>query len=218
MLRRLAAAACAAAAVSLAVTELRPPPPHTVEVVEAASALEAGTVLAATDLDVTQVPEGLAEPGALGSVDDAVGRRTATALDVGETLTRTRLVPRTSAEGLPPGRVALHVGLADPVAADVVRAGQHVVVFPALGGSPLARSAVVLSTDPPGREVVPGLGEPGARGVVLALSAEEAEQVLAGHGGLDGPVLVNVVAAVSGPGCSPGLDRPTRPTLCPSGP
>lgn len=217
MLRRVAAAVCAAAAVSLVVAELRPPPPATVPVVAAASTVEAGALLGASDLTITEVPEGLAEPGALVTVDDAVGRRIAAALDVGETLTRTRLVPRSPAEGLGPGRVALHVGLADPAAADVVRVGQDVVVFPAMGGSPLATSAVVLSIDPPGREVVPGLGEPGARGAVLALAAEEAERVLSGHGGLEGPVVVNIVATASNLGCSTGVAGSSRPTLCPSG-
>ena len=41
----------------------------------------------------------------------------------------------------------------------------------------------------------PGWAAQGARGVVLALPADDAERVLAGHGGLDGPVVVNVVAA-----------------------
>ncbi len=85
--------------------------------------------------------------------------------------------------------------LADPLAADVIRAGQDVLVFPAAGGPALTRRAVVLVADPPPREAVPGLGAQGARGVVLALPADDAERVLAGHGGIDGPVVVNVVAA-----------------------
>jgi hypothetical protein len=43
---------------------------------------------------------------------------------------------------------------------------------------------------------MPGLGaEPATRGVLLSLGAAEAQQVLARHGGLEGPVVVNVVAA-----------------------
>ena len=197
VLRRVLAAGCLAGALWLVVLEVRPPPPPTVVVVAAARAVEAGTVLTAAQLTTTTVPVGAAQPGALTAVEEAVGRRTAAALAAGETLTRTRLAPRSPADGLPAGRVALHVVLADPRAADVVTAGQDVVVFPAVGGPPLAREAVVLATDPPAREAVAGLGADAPRGVVLALSADDAERVIAGHGGLEGPVVVNLVAAAA---------------------
>ncbi len=197
VLRRVLAGGCASAAAWLLVTELRPPPPPSVEVVTAAAAVPAGTVLTARDVTTTRLPEDAVQPGALTDPADALGRRLASGLAPGESLTRTRLVPRTPAEGLGAGRVALHVTLADPVTADVVRAGQEVVVFPALGGAALARSAVVLATDPPVAESVPGLGPASARGVVLGLPAAEAEHVLAGHGGLEGPVVVNLVATGS---------------------
>lgn len=178
----------------MALAELRPAPPATVRVVAAAARVPAGAVLEADDVSVVRVPEAGVQPGALTAVEEVVGRRTAAGLAAGETVTRTRLVPRSRAEGLAPGRVALHVALADPVTADVVGLGQRVLVFSALGGQPLARDAVVLATDPPPAGDDPGPGG-GARGVVLALPATEAEQVLSGHGGLEGPVLVNVVAA-----------------------
>lgn len=195
MLRRVLAAACLTGAVWLVVLEVRPPPPATVTVVSAAVPVEAGSVLTGSDLTTTSVPAGAQQPGAVTAVDDAVGRTTAASLAPGETLTVTRLVPRSPAEGLPPGRVALRVVLADPLAADVVRVGQEVLVFPATGGSALARGARVLAADPPPREALPGLGAEGARGVVLALPPDDAERVLAGHGGVDGPVVVNVVAS-----------------------
>ncbi len=149
-----------------------------------------------TPADVTgrTVAVEAAPPGVLTAVSDAVGRRSATALVPGEVLSRTRLVPRSPAEGLSADEVALHVLLADPRAADVVRPGQRVLVFPAVGGPALARSARVLATDPPARETVPGLGDDSGRGLLLALPSAEAERVLAGHGGLEGPVVVNVVA------------------------
>ncbi len=189
------AGACLTGSVWLVVFEVRPPPPPTVTVVTAALPVEAGTVLTGGDLTTTPVPAGAQQPGALTAVGDAVGRTTAAALAPGETLTVTRLVPRSPAEGLPPGRVALRVVLADPLAADVVRVGQEVLVFPAAGGAALARGARVLAADPPTLEALPGLGGDGARGVVLALPADDAERVLSGHGGVEGKVVVNVVAS-----------------------
>jgi pilus assembly protein CpaB len=195
VLRRILAAACATGAVWLVLAEVRPPPPVTVQVVVAAVAVPAGSVLGTADVTVVSVPEAGLQPGALTAAEDAVGRRTAAELAVGEAITRTRLVPRTEADGLPPGRVALHVVLADPVAADVVGAGDAVIVFPARGGEPLARHGVVLVPDPPAAAVGPGLGSDAARGVVLALPPQEAERVLSAHGGLEGPVVVNLVAS-----------------------
>lgn len=195
MLRRVLAAACLTGSLWLVLLEVRPPPAPTVQVVAAARAIGAGAVLTAADLAAVSVPAGTEQPGALTSAEAAVGRTTAAALAAGETLTATRLAPRSPAEGLPPGRVAMRVVLADPLAADVVRVGQQVLVFPATGGAALARDARVLATDPPASETLPGLGGEHGRGVLLGLPADDAERVLAGHGGIDGPVVVNVVAA-----------------------
>ncbi len=196
MLRRLAAAACLAGAVTAGLHTLRPPPEPTTQVVVAAASVRAGSVLRAEDLALVRVPAPARQPGALVETTEAVGRRTGTALAPGEALTATRLVPRSRAEGLPAGRAALHVGLADPAAADVLAPGQRVAVFPALGGEALARDAEVLAVDPPGRHSVADLGAgPGAaRGVLLSLPEDSAERVLAGHGGTDGGVVVTVVA------------------------
>ena len=66
-------------------------------------------------------------------------------------------------------------------------------MYPVAGGRPLATSALVLATDPPTSAEVGGPTAP-ARGVVLALTPEEADAVVGGHGGLDGPVTVGIVA------------------------
>jgi hypothetical protein len=164
----------------------------------AAARVDAGGVLTDADLTTSSVPASAVPPGALTEVADAVGRRIAGALEPGEWLTRTRLVPRTPSEGLSRGRVALHVNLADPFAADVVHVGQGVLVVPAVGGEVLSRRAVVLAVDPPAVEGVPEIGAPvPSRGLVLALPPGEAERVLSGHGGLEGRVVVNVVATGS---------------------
>jgi hypothetical protein len=194
VVRRVLAGGCLVAAAATGLQVLRPPAPPTVEVLVAASPLAAGTVLGPADVEVVRVPVVGRQPGALSDVAAAVGRRSASALADGEALTTTRLVPRTPAEGLAPGSVALHVGLADALAADVLAPGMEVSVFPGPGGTVLARDASVLSVDPLVTDTsgLGGVGPP--RGVLLELPAGSAERVLAGHGGTDGTVTVTVVA------------------------
>lgn len=193
--RRALSALLAAAAVGLVVAELRPPPPPSATVLVAARAVPAGTVLALGDVRAAATAVDAAQPGALTAVPDAVGRRVGAALAPGEALTASRLVPRSPVDGLPRGRVALHVVAADPASVDLLTPGIGVRVYPAVGGPPLARDARVLSTDPPDSRGDPWAADPGAgRGVVLSLSAVEADAVLAGHGALDGPVTVALVA------------------------
>lgn len=188
------AAACLAGALVVVVREVRPPPPRTVAVVVAARTVPAGSVLATADVVVAEVPERARQPGALVAVGEAVGRRLGSGLLPGEALTASRLVPRGPMDGLPRGRVALHVLVADPAAVALLAPGLVVTAYPAVGGEPLARSVEVLSVDPP-PDVPTGpmdVGTPAGRGVVLALPPEAAGAVLSGHGGLDGPPVVNL--------------------------
>ncbi|QIM21755.1 hypothetical protein G7075_12505 [Phycicoccus sp. HDW14] len=195
VLRRVLAAGCLAGAATTGLHVLRPPPAPTVDVVVAAVPVEAGAVLRPGDVEVVRVVLAARQPGALADAAAAVGRRSASALAAGEALTTTRLVPRTRIEGLAAGAVALHVGLADAAAADVLAPGLEVSVFPGPGGPVLARDATVLAVDPPPAAGVTGLGGGGPpRGVLLELPAGSAERVLAGHGGTDGSVTVTVVA------------------------
>ena len=66
----------------------------------------------------------------------------------GESLTTSRLVPRGTLDGLPAGRVALHVVSADPAAVDLLTPGVAARVYPAAGGPALAIGATVLAADP----------------------------------------------------------------------
>ena len=196
MLRRLLSAALASGAVVLVVLEVRPPPPPTVTVLLAARAVPAGAVLAASDLRLAAVRYDVAQPGALRALSDAVGRRVGASLAAGEALTASRLVRRGAIDGLARGRVALHVVAADAASVDLLAPGQAARVYPAAGGPPLALAAEVLATDPVDADPDPlGSAGPPGRGVVLSLSAAEADAVLAGHGTLDGPVTVSLVAA-----------------------
>lgn len=195
MLRRLVSAGLAAAAVLLVVLELRPPPEPVTSVLVAARDVPAGTVLAEADLRVDHVPRPAVQPGGLTAVSDAVDRRVGAALARGESVTASRLVPRGALDGLPAGRVALHVVSADPAAVDLLTPGLSARVYPAAGGPALAVAATVLAADPPDRGSPASLTDALPRGVVLSLSADEADAVLAGHGSLEGPVTVTVVAS-----------------------
>ncbi len=196
VLRRLVSAVLAAVAVLLVVAELLPPAGPVTPALVAARDVPAGAVLVEADLRVDHVPRGAVQPGALTSVSDAVRRRVGAGLARGESLTASRLVPRGALDGLPAGRVALHVVSADPAAVDLLSPGVPARVYPSVGGPPLAVGATVLATDPASGAGVPaGMTGPPSRGVVLSLSAGEADAVLAGHGSLEGPVTVTVVAA-----------------------
>ncbi len=138
VLRRLVSAVLAATAVLLVVLELRPPAEPVTAALVAARDVPAGAVLAEADLRVDHVPRAAVQPGGLSSVADAVHRRVGAALARGESVTASRLVPRGALDGLPAGRVALHVVSADPAAVDLLAPGLAARVYPAAGGPALA--------------------------------------------------------------------------------
>lgn len=193
VVRRVLAAALAAGAAVLAVAEVRPPPEPLSAVVVAARAVASGAVLSAEDVRVSRVATSAVQPGALTSVEAAVGQRLVAGLVPDEAVTASRLVPRGPADGLPAGRVAVHVVAADPAAVDLLRPGTRARVYPTAGGDPLARDALVLAADPASDRSDP-LARAPARGVVLALSTDEADAVVGGHGSLEGPVTVALLA------------------------
>ena len=119
VLRRVLSAGLAACAVVLATSAARPAAGPTVLVLVAAREVPAGAVLAEGDVRPARVPGGAAQPGAITSPSEALGRRVAAGLVTGEALTASRLVPRAAVDGLPPGRVALHVVAADPASVDL---------------------------------------------------------------------------------------------------
>ena len=195
VLRRVLAAGLIGVSLALVVRELRPPPAPTVGVVVAGNPIPAGAVLTAAHLRTAQVPVDGLQPGALRRVEEAAGRRVGSGLDAGETVTTRRLVPRGPADGLRPGRVALHVVASDPASVDLLAPGTWTRVYPVSGGAVISRAAEVLAVDPPVEGQLLSAAPPVGRGVVLALDVHEADAVVAGHGSLDGPVVVTLVAA-----------------------
>jgi pilus assembly protein CpaB len=102
------------------------PPERSLAVVVAGHALPAGQVLSRRDLAIAHWPVGLRPVGARGDPAELVGRRVAGPIAAREPITPMRLVGADLAAGLDPGLVAAPVPLADPHAADLVRAGDRV--------------------------------------------------------------------------------------------
>ena len=175
---------------------VRPPPPASIEVLIAARDLPAGATLTAADLATTTIPTSGGPPVALG-VDDraaAVGRSLVGQMAAGELVTRTRFVPREAAEGVPAGRVAVHLVLADERAAAQLSAGQRVTLYPAAGGPPWTRRALILGVDslPDPTGCAGGFtgATPAAPGLTVALTPEEADAIHAGQRANEGPIPV----------------------------
>ncbi|MGL4176347.1 MAG: SAF domain-containing protein, partial [Dermatophilaceae bacterium] len=96
VLRRLLAGVLAATAVVVVVGQLTPAPPAPMAVVAAARPVPAGAELAAGDLRMVAVVADTVQPGSITDPAAATGRRVGAALVPGETLTRSRLVPRSA--------------------------------------------------------------------------------------------------------------------------
>ncbi len=198
VLRRALAVLLATGAVLTTVSLTRPPPAAPeVPVVVAARAVAAGATLTAADVGSGGLAEAARPPGALGSVDAAVGRQVVGALLPGEVVTTTRLVPRDPGDPLPAGLVSAHLLVDDPAALDLVTPGARVTIYPGDGGPALTREGLVLAVD--ARTTAPtyavGLAEvtPG-RGLVVAIPPDLADRIFAGQRPAGGPPVVAVTA------------------------
>ncbi|MPQ99387.1 Flp pilus assembly protein CpaB [Modestobacter sp. I12A-02628] len=191
LLRQLGALVLVAAALVVAV---RPPAPGTAgpapgtPAVVAARDLPAGTVLAAADLTVADVPVGLRPLGAAGDPAELVDQVLAGPVQAGELVTRVRLVGPGLWSQVPAGEVAAPVRLADLAVAGLLRAGDRVDVLasaPADGGSGAVESEVVAPAAlvlavPTGEEGPVGVAGTGPSGLlVLAVPPSTAARLAA---------------------------------------
>lgn len=182
-------------ACSVVVGELRPAPALTTSVVVASGPLDAGHVVAASDVHLASIPRDLVPSGAPQSADEVVGSALAVAVPQGLPIVEALL-----ARGLvdaPPGTVVAAVRLADPAVAALLAPGTRVDVLAATeDGTPgrsLARGALVLAPPEPAHHEVAGTGglaSPALAGgtaaggtspVLLAVTPDEAA-ALAGVG------------------------------------
>lgn len=176
-------------AAAVAVGELRPAPPVTVDVLVAAHDVPAGTVLTDADVRTAAVPPDTAVAGAQATGHaSVVGQRTAVPVPAG-----LPLVPGVLAGGRlagPPGTVVAAVRLADGAVATLLQPGDRVDVLAASAqagpGSAVARGALVLpapAAQDRGSGLLGGSGEASASApLMLAVQPEEAA-ALAGAAG-----------------------------------
>lgn len=177
-------------AAAVAVDELRPSPPATVDVLVAARDLAVGTALTAADVRVAAFPPHAA-PTAARVTDPAslVGRRTAVPVPAG-----LPLVPGVLAGGHltgPPGTVVAAVRLADPAVVRLLSPGDRVDLLAAsAAGGPattVADGAVVLPSPADGAAAGGLLGSTGSAAdqvpLMVAVRPEEAAAVAGAVGG-----------------------------------
>lgn len=131
--RRPLAAASAAIAVLLVATALRPSGPPASQIVVASTDLPAGSTLTPEDLTLQEIPSDYVAPGAVGTLDSAVGRTIASAITAGETVTVSRLV---TIEGRADGLLTVPVRLVDPEVADLLQPGSRIDLVQSFGDSP----------------------------------------------------------------------------------
>jgi Flp pilus assembly protein CpaB len=180
LVRRVLATLLAVAALVLAV---RPPAepaasatgPPTVRLVVARGDLQAGSVLAPADLEVTRWPADLAPTGAVRSADELAGRTLAGPLHSGEPVTDLRLVGPGLTASLPAGQVAAPVRLADLAVAELVRPGDRVDVLATAADATEAEvvvsDALVLA---PSADPDPEAGSPAGSAGLLLLAVDAA--------------------------------------------
>lgn len=183
--RHLLAAGVLALSGWTALSELRPPPPATEQVLVLARDRSAGVELTAADLELAQVATPLVPSGVLRQPDEALGARLALGLPAGLPLTEHLLAGPGLAAGAPPGHVVVPVRLADPAMAALLRPGDAVDLLTAAadaagsagGAEVVAAGALVMSLQ---HESGGGLlaAEPTAPLVLVALPAESATAVV----------------------------------------
>jgi len=169
----LAAALVGLAAWLVAGAVLPDPTPVGVPVLVSVRDLPPGHRVVASDLRVARWPEPIRPASALQEPGAAVDATLASALGAGEAVTTSRLRGSGLLSGLPSGMVAVHVPLADPGAAALAHAGDHVDLISSPSGTVLGQDVIVLAVD--AREgaaasALVGGGDTPAPGIVVAAS------------------------------------------------
>lgn len=192
--RRPVAAVLAACAVGTTLLALAPPAPPSRAVLAAARDLPAGAALAAADVTVVRMPPDLAPDGALQPGQKLDGLLVAGPIGRGEVLTDLRFVGSDLLTALAEDAgtlVAAPVRLADPGVARLLLPGQlvdvlaaHSTTYDQLAGAGQAVSA----WSEPARVVA-------ARVRVLSVAQPDADDMLGGTVGAEGPLVVLATTA-----------------------
>lgn len=185
---RLFAALLLCAAAALVVHHFTPAPAPTDAVVIAAADLPAGTVLAADDVKLGELPAGAVPDGAAENPSLLVGQRLATALRAGAPVMDTAIVGPGLLAGAPQGTVAVPVRPADPSTVQLVSPGQLVDIVLSSGNgfeepaesTVLARAVPVLWKADDGAASPALLGSPEPEGLVVVAAPPADATALAG--------------------------------------
>jgi Flp pilus assembly protein CpaB len=177
--RRCLSAVLAGAAVLGSVAVARAPEGGAqARVLVAVRDLPTGHQLVAADVVEQARPIGFAPARALTRTGSVTGRRLAGPVSAGEVLTAGRLLGAGLLASRPDGEVAMHVAVADPGAAGLVRPGDRVDLLSA-DGAAVVRDVTVLAV-PLGAEDSPSsraLGPGSGAGLVVAVASEEAGRI-----------------------------------------
>lgn len=162
--------------------------PGDLAVLVATRQLPVGSVVAAGDVDVRQLPAGAVPGTAVTDPAAVVGRPVAAVLSEGEVLTVHDVRAGSTLAGQPAGSVAVWLPVPDPAVARALSAGDRIdVLSPVDGAAVVTEVLVVGASTGEGAGSSSGLlgGGAGGRepgGVWLALSPDEAGAVAAARG------------------------------------
>ena len=179
--RGLLAAGLAAGAVATALPTLVPTPLSTTQVLTAARDLAPGSAVVAADVVTVDLPVIAVPDGALTTTSAALGRTPTGAVRRGEPLTDVRFVGAGLLAGLGPDLVAVPVRLADPAAATLLGAGDHVDI---LGAAPQTGEARVVAKDLLVL-AVPATATTGEGAMAVVAAARSTAVLLAGAGAVE---------------------------------
>ena len=176
--RRPVAAVLAALTVLAVARVLAPPPGPTVAVVVAQHDVAAGQLLGDGDVRTAQLPAAAVPDSAVRTTAEVVGRTVAGPVGADEVVTAARLVGRSLVAGLPDGRVAAPVRMADADAVRLLRVGDRIDVYaPTTSGDSapaVLHGALVVSLPQPDPAIASGDGAL----VVLAVTTYDAGRLV----------------------------------------
>lgn len=176
--RRPLGMVAAAICVLSTIAALTPAPPPTVDVVTCARAVSASTVFGDTDLTVRKVPAEVVPDGAVGSVQQLVGRSATVALSKGSIVTEDALATTSLLAG--PDESLASFTLTAGSWAGLLNVGDlvSVVTSDGAGGASTVAAHVRIAALPQARPSRDG-ADSGALRVVVAASSPEAKNIAA---------------------------------------
>jgi len=138
----------------------------------------AGQLLGDGDVQTARLPAAAVPDSAVRTTVEVVGRTVAGPIGADEVITATRLVGRSLVAGLPDGRVAAPVRMADADAVRLLRVGDRIDVYApttsAAAAPAVLRDALVVSLPQPD----PAIGSGDGALVVLAVTTYDAGRLV----------------------------------------